>query len=178
MSREALKCPIPENINPLYPSNFIFSIHKIPDTTFFVQEANLPDLTLGSASMSTPLSDIPIPGDKLEFGTLNIGFMVDENYTNYQKLTEWILALGYPVSHSQFTEFINKQENNLTEHLKTVSDATLGILDSSMQPIATYTFIDCYPIKVGGFQFSTEITNPTPLKATATFAFNYYKLMV
>ena len=37
MSQSALQCPIPENIDYLMPGNFIFSVHKIPQLTFFVQ---------------------------------------------------------------------------------------------------------------------------------------------
>ena len=175
MSR-ALTCPIPESTNPLYPSNFVFSVNKLPDMTFFVQDVNLPEVSLGEANYATRLSDIPVPGDKLNFGNITVSFMVDEAYKNFKALTEWIIALGYPEENEQFTKFIRGQDNFLDEHLKTVSDATLGILDSEMKPVAVYSFVDCFPISVGGFDFTSQSTDSNPLKATATFAYNYFIL--
>lgn len=174
--RTPLTCPIPGTINPLFASNFIFSVNKLPDLTFFVQDVSLPDISLGQANYSTRLSDIPVPGDKLNFGTLSVSFQIDESYKNFKALTEWIMALGFPESNSQYTNFIDQQEVHLSEHLKTVSDATLGILDSEMQPIAIYTFVDCFPISVSGFEVTSQTTDSNPLKATAVFAFNYFSL--
>lgn len=172
----ALTCPIPENINPLYASNFIFSVNKLPDMTFFVQDVSLPDISLGEATYATRLSDIPVPGDKVNFGTLTVSFQIDEAYKNFKAITEWLLALGYPDENQRFTTFINKKENYLSQHLKTVSDATLGILDSEMQTIAMYTFIDCFPISISGLEMTSQATDSNPLKVTATFAYNYFIL--
>lgn len=176
MSNRALKCPMPDNINPLYPANFIFSVHKAPELTFFVQDVNMPDMSLGNATYATPLTDIPVPGDKINFGQLTISFLVDEKFSNYSQLTEWMLALGFPDDHQRFTSFTKKQENNLSEHLKTVSDATLGIIDAANHPVATYTFIDCFPISLGGWQYSSKNTDTTPITATVTFLFDHFKL--
>lgn len=169
-----LSCPIPENINPLYATNFIFSVHKLPKMTYFIQDVTLPDISLGEALYATPLSDIPVPGDKPNFGNLTFSFTIDESFKNYAEISTWILALGYPENHEQFSKFIRDQEGNLTEHLRTVSDATLGILDSSNQPIATYTFVDCFPISLSGFEYSSTETDARTIKATASFAFNYF----
>lgn len=172
-----LTCPMPENTNPLYISNFIFSVHKAPDVTFFVQQANLPDISLGEATIATPLVDYPEPGDKINFGQFSCTFIVDERLNNYKQIANWMLALGYPDNHSRFTKFIKDQDNNLSESLKTKSDATLGILNASMGAIATYSFIDCFPIALSGFQFDTTVVDATPIKATATFAYSHYQLV-
>lgn len=174
--RDNLRCPIPENINPLYATNFVFSVHKVPDLTFFVQDVSFPAISLGQAITSNPLQDTPYPGDKVNFGDLSITFTIDEHFRNYTKLSEWLIALGYPENHSQFTNFVNAQQNNLTEHLKTVSDATLGILDSSNNPVATYTFIDCFPISIGGFEYSSKETDARTLNVTASFLYSHYQL--
>lgn len=174
--RDNLRCPIPENINPLFSTNFIFSIHKVPDLTFFVQDVGLPSITLGEASVSNPLQDTPMPGDKLVYGELTVSFTIDERFQNYRVVSEWLHALGYPENHEQFTLFVAKQEANLTEHMKTVSDATLGILDSSNNPVATYTFIDCFPTSLSGFEYTTTDTDASSIKATATFRFSHYQL--
>jgi len=172
----ALSCPIPENINPLYTTNFIFSVHKAPLMTYFVQDVNLPEISLGQAQISNPLLDVPMPGDKVTYGNLTLSFTIDSNFKNYSELSNWLISLGYPENHNQFTTFVNSQANNLTEHLKTVSDATLAILDSANKPIATYTFVDCFPVSLSGFEYSSSETDARTIKATATFVFSHYQL--
>lgn len=177
MSQGALQCPIPGNTDYLMPGNFIFSVHKIPQLTFFVQTASLPDIVLGEARTENPLSEIPYPGDKINFGTLSILFMIDSKFENYRLMQEWMIGLGYPENHKQYTDFIAKQEPQLTENLKAMSDATLGILDKSNRAVATYTFIDVFPINLSPVEYSTMDTSPSPLKANATFAYSYYKIL-
>ena len=66
------------------PIQFRFKCTKLPLVEFFVQSGNIPGVSLGEGSMPTPLKDIPIPGDKLSFGSLDIQFLVDENLNNYK----------------------------------------------------------------------------------------------
>lgn len=171
-----LTCPMPGNTSPLQPNNFAFSVHKIPEITFFLQDVNLPELSLGSASLSTPLVDVPIPGDKIQFGSLTATFIVDSRFKNYSAVRSWLIGLGYPENHDDFVKFIGKQASELSEHYKTVSDATLGILDGSNQAIATATFVDCFPISLSDIQFTTQATSIEPVKATVTFLYSHYQL--
>ena len=170
-----LTCPVPETINNLFANTFIFSVLKLPELTFFVQDVTFPGMTLGEAMVSSPLVDYPEPGDKIQFEALTVSFLIDERFKNYKAVSDWMLALGYPVNHTQFSNFVGKQTDG-SEHLKTVSDATLGILDSSNNTLATYTFVDCFPISVGGFQYSSKETDARTLSVSVTFAFSYYTL--
>ena len=51
--------------------------------------ANIPDLNLGVANQPNYLRDIPVPGDKIDFGDLSIRFLVDEDLTNYMEIQKW-----------------------------------------------------------------------------------------
>ena len=171
-----LTCPVPETINPLQANQYIFSVNKIPSLTFFAQSANLPDLTLGSQTMSTRINDIKMPGDSLEFGSLMVRFTVDEKFKNYKAVAKWMIALGFPEDNQQFSRFIVEQQSDLDEYMKTVSDATLGILDSANNPVATITFIDCFPVSLSGLEFDSEATQSSTIKATAVFEYTHYKM--
>ena len=61
-----------ENRNFLSPVGFKFALKRSPKTALFCNQANIPDLTLGIAEQPTYLRNIPTPGDKLEFGDLNL----------------------------------------------------------------------------------------------------------
>ena len=90
MTTRTLSCPLPENINPLSPNGYMFSIEKLPSLSFFCQEVNLPSLNLPEATQLNPFTKIPIAGDQLEFGQLTIQFLVDDvvcyTFTNSSSL--------------------------------------------------------------------------------------------
>ena len=62
----ALTCPSPVNITPLIGSgNYVFGLVKFPEITFFVQEVELPDISLGVSVQYSSVHDVPIPGDTM-----------------------------------------------------------------------------------------------------------------
>ena len=54
----------PTKLDYASPTQFRFSIIKLPKVEYFATAANIPGITLGQANQPTPLKDIPIPGDK------------------------------------------------------------------------------------------------------------------
>ena len=57
------------------PVQFRFKMSKLPLVEFFVQSANLPGISLGNATQTTPLYDIPIPGDKISYSPLDLSLI-------------------------------------------------------------------------------------------------------
>ena len=86
------------NRNFLSPTGFKFTLQRSPKVAYFCNQANIPSLDLGVAIQPTYLKDIPTPGDKIDFGDLNIRFLVDEDLGNYMELQKWIRGLGFPES--------------------------------------------------------------------------------
>ena len=64
----------PTKLDYASPTQFKFSIIKLPKVEYFCTTANVPGITLGSSTQATPFKDIPIPGDKLDYETLNIQY--------------------------------------------------------------------------------------------------------
>ena len=56
------------NRNFLSPIGFKFSLKRSPGVAYFCNEANIPDMSLSVAEQPTYLRDIPLPGDKIDFG--------------------------------------------------------------------------------------------------------------
>ena len=80
----------PTKLDLASPQQFKFSIIKLPKVEYFCTSANVPGISLGTAVQQTPLKDIPVPGDKLTYGDLEISFMVDENLDNFtMRLINW-----------------------------------------------------------------------------------------
>ena len=86
----------PDKLDYASPTQFRFGIHQLPKVEFFTTAINLPGISLGTTTMATPYKDIPLPGEKLEYGNLTIEFLVDEYLENYISLHNWMTGLGFP----------------------------------------------------------------------------------
>lgn len=172
-----LSCPIPNDINPLQSNGFRFSITKLPELTYFCQQANIPELILPAAEFYNPLSTIPVPGERLQFGDLNIVFMIDSQMTNYIGIHNWMIGLGFPKTHEQYSAFIRKNTNglNTSELAAGYSDAILTVLSNTNTPIKTIRYVDIFPVSLQSVQFESTVQNTVYLMGVASFKYNYYE---
>ena len=60
-----------KNKNFLSPTGFKFILNRAPKVVFFSNQANIPGLNLGVTEQNTYLTDIPVPGDKIQFQDLS-----------------------------------------------------------------------------------------------------------
>ena len=170
------------------------AFNRIPKTTWFCTAANVPGITLGEAQYATPMSDMFVTGDKLTFETLNITFLVDEELQNYRELWEWIVGIGSPVNHSQWTTALTKGDG-ITTNFSAVgsddnidprqsatstdknlySDATLIVYNSKNMPKVNVKFKDMFPTSISSLEYSQELTDVEYFKASATFRYLYYE---
>lgn len=173
MTNRILSCPIPSNINPLSPNGFMFSIKKLPELTFFCQEVNLPNITLGESMMSTPLVNIPVPGETLEFQSLEVQFLIDSEMQNYTAIYNWMSGLAFPVSYEQHKQFVATSGDTL-DSTKFYSDATLQILGNTNSSVKIVKFVDVFPISLNSLTFTSTSQDVQYLMGNATFRYTYY----
>lgn len=166
---------IPNGLNPLSPNGFNFSISKVPNVTFFCQQANIPGIMLGDPTFSTPFSTQPLPGDTLTYDPLTVQFLIDEEMLNYNVIYNWIVALGFPESYDQYTTLLASDNVAYGELAKNYSDATLQVLDSSNNPIRSVTFYDVFPTSLETLTFASTNEGVNYLIGSATFKFGLYK---
>jgi hypothetical protein len=173
----------PINKNFLSQLGFKFVINKTPNINYFVQSINIPGITLGSSDLQTPLSRLPIAGDQLQFGEIDITFKVDEDMQNYLELYNWLIAIGFPDNFDQF-KGIDKTRNGPISGLidpmtgqGVYSDATLTILSSAMNPIHQVNYLDCYPLTIGDLQFNSMDTDVNYLTCQASFRCRKFEII-
>ena len=170
-----------ENRNFLSPVGFKFALKRSPKAAFFCNQANIPDLTLGITEQPTYLKNIPTPGDKIEFGDLNLRFLVDEDLGNYMEIQNWIRGLGYPESLKQFDE-LEEQDylfgaarfSNRGDQI--YSDGTLQILSSNLVPKFQVLFDDLFPYSLSTLSFDATDTDVEYFTADVSFKYTIYKL--
>ena len=170
-----------ENRNFLAPIGFKFSLQRSPGVAFFCNQANIPDLQLGVAIQPNPLRDLPVPGDKVEFGDLNLRFLVDEDLKNYMEIQNWIRGLGYPESTEQFDKLEKEGKNVLPRQYKQMgdqiySDGTLQILSSNMVAKFNVNFKELFPYSLTTLTFDATDTDIDYFTADVAFKYTMYNL--
>ena len=167
------------NRNFLSPLGFKFSLKRSPGVAYFCNEANIPDMSLSIAEQPTYLRDIPIPGDKIDFGDLSLRFMVDEDLTNYMEIQNWIRGLGYPQSIKEYQDLEKKAYIKQTFGQKRqdiYSDGTLQILSNNLVPKFQVLFDDLFPYTLSTVTFDATDTDIEYFTAEVSFKYTLYTL--
>ena len=168
------------NRNFLSPVGFKFALKRSPAVAFFCNEANIPSMDLGVAEQPTYLKNIPTPGDKIQFGDLNLRFLVDEDLKNYMEIQNWIRGLGFPESLKEFVDLENEAEmasnfgNNAGHDI--YSDGTLQVLSSNLVPKFQVVFSDLFPYSLSTVTFDATDTDIEYFTAEVSFKYTIYRV--
>ena len=176
------------------PVQFRFKCSKLPTVEFFCQTANIPGISIGTASMPTGLKDIPIPGEKVSYSDLAISFLVDENLNNYKEIHDWIIGLVFPQNHTQFADLQATgsdrypgsttgaivPETNIAVPLSeggTYSDATLTVLNSKNIAVTEIRFHNIFPTSLGALSYDVQASDVNYLAVGVDFSYMYYEIV-
>jgi len=184
----------PTKLDYASPTQFKFSIVKLPKVEFFVSNVNIPGITLGSGTQKTPLLDMPYPGDKLTYGDLNMTFLVDENLENYREIHGWLVGLGFPKDHTEFKNLAEAGNDRFPGSSAQISeepglggkyqpakeggiysDATLTVLTNKNNPVTEVRFRDIFPTTLSGLSYDQQAGDVAYLSCDITFAYKYYE---
>ena len=167
-----------DNRNFLSPTGFKFGLKRSPGVAFFCNQANIPSLDLGVAEQPSYLKDIPLPGDKMQFGDLNLRFLVDEELVNFMEIQNWMRGLGFPESLAEFNDL--KNEAILGPMGKSTddvySDGTLQILSSNLIPKFQVVFNDLFPYSLSTVTFDATDTDIEYFTADVAFKYTIYEI--
>lgn len=176
------------------PIQFRFKCTKLPLVEFFVQSASIPGISLGTAQQNTPLVDVPLPGDKVTFNSLDISFLVDENLNNFKEIHDWILGLGFPDNHTQFQNLQSAGSDRFPGSTRSTaatgtntpqplneggiySDAILTVLNSKNIAKTEIRFKNVYPTNLGGLNYDVRLTDVDYINATVSFNYTSYEIV-
>jgi len=184
----------PSKMDYASPVQFRFKIAKLPQVEFFIQSVNLPGISIGDATVATPLYDYPVPGDEITYQSLDISFLVDENLNNYKEVHDWISGLGFGKNHQQFADmratgtdrFPGTVANTAASGTATpppipegsiYSDATLTILNSKNLAVTEIRFQNVFPTSIGSLSYDVKAGDVNYLQAQASFSYINYDIV-
>ena len=175
---------LPKTNDYLRPNAFRFSIKDLPGVSFTCQSANIPDLQLGFATQPTPFTDVPLVGDKINFGEFTVRFLISEDMSNYLEMYRWLIALGFPENYNQFSTFTKDRPSRFPfvtkatgkEEVLAYSDATLTILDSTNNPKVNIIFKSLFPISLAALDFDIASSTVEYFTAIASFKYTIFEV--
>lgn len=169
----ALRSTEPDNKNFLSPIGFQFAVQKIPHVNYFCTAASIPDMSLGNFTMATPFTNMPEPGDKIEFGQLDLTFRIDEDLKNFQEIYNWMVSIGVP---DNFNQRVGLRRPSFTEGDFMFSDGSLIITTNQYKPNVTVKFTDMFPVNLSALEFNVDTSDVEYLNGSVTFAYRKYDL--
>lgn len=166
----------PENVTQLQSSKFQMIFPRISTVTYFCQVVNIPGLDTTPAIHPTPLSDFPVPGDKLRYGEFTMEFILDEELWSWQVIHDWIRGYTFPCSFDEYRTL--NRESLLTLHSERpqYSDANLTILSALNNPKLKVKFHNMFPTSLSPIPFDTKRSADDVLTAKATFRYHLFDI--
>ena len=176
------------------PTQFKFQLLKLPKVEYFCTSVNIPGVSLSNIDIATPLKSIPVPGTILNYGDLEMSFLVDENLENYREIHGWLTGLGFPRDHKQAKTLVDAAKDRfptggksdaITDAGKVTgspmplgpvfSDATLNVLTSKNTANIEVRFSDMFPVSLSALNFNQQANDVDYLSASVTMKYKIYE---
>lgn len=158
--------------NYLAPSGFRVTIDRknFPNLQFYAQTVQHPNATLNAVEVGYRRSPIGLVGDTIDFSTLTMDVLLDEEMRSYNELYNWMES-AVEQKHNNSATNLLKTNNTATP---SYYDITVSVLSSHNNVIRSFRYINAFPIDIGSINFSASdqenfITFP------ATFRFDYFE---
>jgi len=161
-----------ENINFLQPTGFKVVISRIeyPNLEFFAQSVQHPDVSItGPTTPYSRIGNVNLPGDTLDYGELNIQFLLDEDIESYTELYNWMLEMVNEKYEPQ------QVRSTVSPNDPTQNDIIISILTSNNTPAKRIVYKGCNPTSVTGLELNSVASTIEYLTFNASFSFTGFQ---
>lgn len=155
--------------NFLSLSGFKFNIKRLPNVSFFVQGVNIPGVTMNADETPTPFTTIYRVGDRLTWDDLTLTIRSDEDLESFDEIYNWMVAATKAGGFAGYQTLVDSDDG-------LYSDATLTILNSKKNSNKIFTFIDIFPITLGGINMDVTSSDMSYATFDVTFKYNTYTI--
>ena len=160
-----------EGTNFLQPTGFKVVVlrKRFKNLEFFAQSVQHPDLSVAPSVASFRGTNAFLPGDKLEYGTLTIDAILDENMNVYKEMHGWLNDTVQSRYKSPSTIKSNNEDVS-------VYDISLMVLSSHNNSIDTIRYKDTFPINIGTINFQSTADSVQYITFPITFAYTTFTI--
>ena len=158
---------MPTDTNLSNPSNFKFSLKRVPTLAYFCTGISLPGWTNPTINIPTGFaggrSVLKSTSESVTHGDAVFKFLVNEDLSNYNSLVKWSKECAGLNDFKSVT-----WRNWMSE------EGYLLVLSNRKTPTFRITFRGLFPINVSELAYKTTDVDTTPMVASVTMAFTYY----
>jgi hypothetical protein len=149
-----------DNKNFLQPTGFrvIIERENYGNLEFFAQSVQHPGSTVSAVEVAVPrITGLPIPGDTIGYGELNLSLILDEDMTSYKEVQKWLEGSVYG-------------EGNPYHDIRVI------ILTSHNNFCAEILYKNCIPTQLGSIELTSTTGDVTYINFDTTFRFSEFVL--
>lgn len=148
------------NRNPALAVNFLLEIPLAKELNYFVQTVDVPGLTM--AGVETPYRNVQanVPSNRIDYDQLNLTFIVDENWANWNYVFEWMKRIR--TGNSAISD--------------TMTDVTLNLVNSNKNLNKIMIFRGAYPTLLGTLPLDSTVVDSNPLVCSLSFRYQDFEL--
>jgi len=159
------------------PQNFFLTAERMPKLVFTIQEFTIPTIVAGETNLPNSLNPNRafIPGDGIDYGTLEISFLIDKEFKTYREITSWLKGITAPETGDQATNYQNSITRLQPSFSKFFSNIELFGTDAGNRPLVSWKFKDAFPIGLGGPNYDAKSMDVEPLVGTVSFRYLYFE---
>jgi hypothetical protein len=150
----------PQNTNLLQPTKYTVTFPEISDTVYFCQKANIPGVTMAALPHPTPNLDLYVAGTKIEYGTFDITFLVNEDLSAWLDLYTWIKTIT----------------TDMRGYVKTNGQAVLTVYSNQNNPKLRVKLVNIFPLTLSDIEFDTTLSAEEHLLCSASFRYDYFEI--
>lgn len=160
---------IPTNGSFLQTTKFTFVIPTLPFLRYFVQDVAIPSVSTSAVKVENPFSATWRHGDKLEYESLTVTTLLDEDMRVWEETYNWIRALTFP---HQFPEYVRSIDNRASPY----HDGFLTLNTNANLPNIRFKFTHMHPVSISSIQFSTTSNANVPMTVDIVFRYDLLEI--
>jgi hypothetical protein len=150
---------------------------RLPNVTWWCQTAILPGISVANAISPTPFVDQKVPGDKMQFESLAVTMLVDEDLQSYREVYNWMRGYSFPTDFQEYRNLGRLPELMKKNNRPQYSDIFIHIFNNNWTRIMTWKFIDAFPTSVGQLAYSATDGPDTPMVVDVIFEYQYFDIL-
>ena len=144
--------------NFLQPTGFRVLIDRedFPNLEFFAQSVQHPNVASNPVDVGYRRTSVYLTGDTLEFGTLSMDVLLDEDMQSYSELYSWM-------------KDVVEKKNSREKYY----DMNVFILSSHNNVNKKFTYINSFPVDIGSINLTSTGTEQF-ISFPITFRYDYF----
>lgn len=148
-----------DNKNFLQPTGFRVIVQRkdYGNLEFFAQSVQHPGCTVGAVEVPIPrIQGLPLAGDTIAYGELNLSLILDEDLTAYKEVQQWLEDSVYGTK-------------DVIHH-----DIKVIVLTSHNNFCAQIQYKNCIPTQLGSIELTSTTGDVTYINFDVTFRFSEF----